>query len=585
MSFKQGYEEGQVARGVVVNLLKYAVIPAFGGMFIWVIVHKLILRYSLVDTPLFKHIDQWVGWVAGGYFLYLMLGGESKTTARIAAPSVTTKTGLRVKSGVYNLTTGERDIRTIKITNPYRHILVVGGPGSGKSFSIIEPILVQAMQQGKAALVYDYKFPEFAKLVASHAAPGVTPYYINFDDLTRSHRVNPISPQLMNRSSYADQYARTVVYNLIPDAASSANPFFADSAQGYLAAIFWFLREEYPEYCTLPHAMALVMCPATEVVALLETNEETRNSIAAIREALSADAQRAAIVGTLQNGLRKINSKEIAWVLSGDDFTLDLNNPDAPKALVLGNNADLEEVYGPVLALVATVALKKMNQKGKVDSLALLDEFPTFYLPNFESYPATVRINKVAVVVGIQDLAQLESRYGKVKQKAILGTLSNQFYGLQNHLEGAQYVSDLWGKEDVQASSINQSQSTGLNQNGSAGQAQSLTERQRIRVQDVTNLKMGQFYGKLVESDYSLFQARIKGQEWPEKDWAAFADVTPELVTANYRRIQQEARSLLAVGTVAPSPFVTASPVPTAAKPDPIEPKPTDKGPELTDDF
>jgi hypothetical protein len=582
MSFKQGYEEGQVFSSLLVRLFKYGAIPAFGGMFIWLMIHRLLLKFNWVDVPMFKLVDQWVGWVAGGYFLYLMLGGESKPKATIATPSVTTKTTTKVKAGVYNLATWEKDIPMIKITEPYRHLLVAGGPGSGKSFSVLEPILVQAMQQGKAGLIYDYKFPTFARLVAS-SAKGVQPFYINFDDLSRSHRVNPIAPQLMTRSSFADQYARTVVYNLIPDAATSANPFFADSAQGYLAAIFWFLREEHPQYCTLPHAMALAMCPAAEVVTLLETNEETRNSIAAIREALSADAQRAAIVGTLQNGLRKINSKEIAWVLSGDDFTLDLNNPDAPKALVLGNNADLDDVYGPVLALLATVALKQMNQKGKADSIALLDEFPTFYLPNFDTYPATARSNKVAIVVGIQDFAQLEGRYGKTKKNAILGTLSNQFYGLQNNLEGAQYVSDLWGKEDVQTNSINQSQSTGLNQNGSAGNAQSLTERQRIRVQDVTNLEPGQFYGKLVESDFTSFKARMKGHEWPDKDWQAFADVSPDQVTANYQRIQQEARSLLLVINTAPTPETPVILPP--AKSVTAEPKQKSKGPELADEF
>jgi len=325
--------------------------------------------------------------------------------------------------------------------------------------------------------------------------------------------------------------------------------------------------------------MALAMCPTAEVVALLETNEETRGSIAPIREALTADAQRAAIVGTLQNGLRKINSKEIVWVLSGADFTLDLNNPAAPKALVLGNNPDLDDTYGPVLALVATVALKQMNQVGKADSIALLDEFTTFYVPNFDTYPATARSNKVAIVIGIQDFSQLEARYGKNKKNAILGTLSNQFYGLQNNLESAQYVSDLWGKEDVQTTSTNQSESSGPKQSSSAGTSQATTERQRIRVQDVTNLQTGQFYGKLVESDYSTFKARLSGTEWPATEWKEFAEVTPEMVTANYRRIQTEARSLLTVATKTPAPAPVVISPPAAA------PRPTNNGQAVADDF
>jgi hypothetical protein len=578
MGFRQGYEAGQWYTSLLGSFFKYILIPAGGGLILSILLELLFTMVGLHQLPLFQKLEVWGGWIAGFYFLFLMAGGGSKKAA-VAKASVTSRTGLKIKEGVYNLPTLERDIQTIKITNPYRHTLVAGGPGSGKSFSILEPMLVQAMQQGKAALVYDYKFPTFARLVASYKAQGVTPYYINFDDLTRSHRVNPIDPQLMSRSSFADQYARTVVYNLIPDAATSANPFFADSAQGYLAAIFWFLREEYPQYCTLPHAMALAMCPTAEVVALLETNEETRASIAPIREALSADAQRAAIIGTLQNGLRKINNKEIVWVLSGSDFRLDVNNPQAPKAVVLGNNPDLEDTYGPVLALLATVALKHMNQKGKAESIALLDEFPTFYVPNFDTYPATARSNKVAIVVGIQDFAQLESRYGRNRKNAILGTLSNQFYGLQNNLESAQYVSDLWGKEDVETTSINQSQSTGHNQNSSAGTSQGTTERQRIRVQDVSNLQTGQFYGKLVESDYTTFKARLKGTDWPVTEWKPFAQVTPDMVKANYRRIQEEVRSLLAIQ----SPPIETTPilVPKSG----AAPKPSHNEHSLGDEF
>ncbi len=584
MGFRQGYEDGQWYASLLGGLFKYVIIPVAGGFIMSLLLEVLFTTVGLHKLPLFQNLERWGGWIAGIYFLYLMTGGSSQKAA-VAQASVTTQTGLKIKEGVYNLPTLERDIRTIKIANPYRHTLVAGGPGSGKSFSILEPMLVQAVQQGKAALVYDYKFPTFARLVASHTAKGVTPYYINFDDLSRSHRVNPIDPHLMNRSSFADQYARTVVYNLIPDAATSANPFFADSAQGYLAAIFWFLREEHPQYCTLPHAMALAMCPAVEVVALLETNEETRSSIAAIREALTADAQRAAIVGTLQNGLRKINNKEIVWVLSGSDFRLDVNNPKDPKAVVLGNNPDLEDTYGPVLALLATVALKHMNQQGKADSIALLDEFPTLYVPNFDTYPATARTNKIAITVGIQDFAQLESRYGRTRKNAILGTLSNQFYGLQNNLESAQYVSDLWGKEDVETVSINNSQSTGPGQNGSAGTSQGTTERQRIRVQEVSNLQTGEFYGKLVESDYSTFKARIKGTAWPATEWKPFAEVTPDMVKDNYRRIQEEARSLLTAGNPPFAPVIAPLPVPTVVKSNPIEPKPSGKGQELADDF
>lgn len=512
------------------------------------------IKIDLVHAPFLSQIHDYIGYAVALGIFYLLIRWNKPRRAQLEKATVTTKTKTKVSTGVYNLPTLEKDVKTIKITNPYRHTLVAGGPGSGKSYSIIEPMLVQAMKEGRAGLIYDFKFPTLASSVAT-AAKGVTPYYINFDNLNQSHRVNPIHPAIISHSSYADQFAQTVIYNLLPRDSSGNASFFTDSAQGYLSAIFWFLREEYPDFCTLPHAIALANQDPAQVVALLETNEETRGTIAPIREALKSDGQRAAIVGTLQNGLRKINTKEIVWVLSGNDFTLDLNNPAQKKALVLGNNAEFYKTYGPILALLATAALKQMNQRGKAESIVILDEFPTLFIPNFDTYPATARSNKIAIVVGVQDISQIEEMYGKNVKNAILGILSNQFYGQQNNLDSAKYVSELWGKEDVQATGISESQSTGPNQNGNAGTSNSLTERQRIKVQDVSNLAQGQFFGKIVESDFSTFKAQIKSTDWEADDLQDFTTVTQEEITANYRRIQQEVRGMLDQITTIPPPL------------------------------
>jgi hypothetical protein len=580
MGFRGGYESGQFYGSLLVNVFKYIIVPAVGAFLLYLLLDmaiELILK-DLFHQPkptFIKAAERWIYGALFLFFLYLMAGGRLSKPS-IAQASVTTRTGLKVARGVYNLATLERDIPMIKITKPTHHNLIAGSPGSGKSFGIIEPMLLQAMQQGKAGLVYDYKFPTFAKLVAASVAKGVTPYYINFDDLTYSHRVNPIHPQVMTEMAYAKQFATTVVKNLAGQGGDT-NGFFNDSAIGYLSLLFWYLRTEYPAFCTIPHAILLAFQDTEQVVGLLETSRDPviRTSVRPIRTSLKSSKQLAAIEGTLQQRLQTLISAKLFWVLSGDDLRLNLNEPDDKKVLVLGNNSNLDEVYGPVLALLASVALKEMNQPGKAESIFMVDEFPTIYIPRFETYPATCRSNGVEVTIGIQDFSQMEERYGRNMKNAIMGTLGNQFFGMQANLESAKYVSELWGKEEVQATSTSQSETTGgTRPGGNTGQSVSLTERQRIKVQDVSNLKQGEFYGKLFQSDFSTFKARIKAVERPAgAEWKPFSQVTDEMIEQNFSRVENDILSLMK------TPTDSGTPIPVQAPPS------NSNGQALADEF
>ena len=373
-------------------------------------------------------------------------------------------------------------------------------------------------------------------------------YFVNFEDLTRSHRVNPLHPATMPTQSHADEYARAILYNLKPDAIKKGD-FWTDSAHSYLTALIWFLREEYPQYCTLPHVMALAFQPTADVVALLSTNPETRGTVASLRESLERKAvgQTAGVVSTLQTALRKINTKHIVWVLSGHDFGLNINDPNDPKFVTLGNSPALSSTFAPVIALLTTVAIKQMNQQGKLSSSIILDEAPTLFIPNFEQLPATGRSNWIATVFGAQDISQIEDMYGRSKKDALLANLNNQFYGRVGHLQTAQYVSDLWGREDVEQRS--QSSSSSQRGNDTASQSNSvsysMTQRERVKVQEVSELRTGEFYGQLVESDFSSFKAQVKATDSGQlPEIVPFAFVTEQDVKQNFLRIQDEIDSL-----------------------------------------
>ncbi|GAB3742220.1 hypothetical protein GCM10028816_51600 [Spirosoma lituiforme] len=584
MNMQQPYEGREFGK-VIGKLVVFTLIAALGGFLIHMVLEAMFHTIGMGRWPTVQKIEKWAGWGFGLYF-FVQLAAPGTKKPSLSKASVTTRTGLRVKTGVYSLATQEGDIRTIKITKPTHHTLIAGSPGSGKSFSLLEPILMQAMQQGKAGLVYDYKFPSLAPLVAATVPEGTKDYYINFDDLRYSHRVNPIHPQVMTEMAYAKQFATTIVKNLAGNGGDS-HAFFTNSAIGYLSLILWYLRTEQSQFCTLPHAILLAFQETEKVVELLEMSRDSviRTAVKPIRTALKSSNQLAAIEGTLQQGLQTLISAKLFWVLSGNDFQLDLNNPKDPKVLVLGNTAKLDEVYGPILALLATVALKEMNQPGRAESIFMVDEFPTIYIPRFETYPATCRSNGVEVIIGIQDFAQMEDRYGKTMKNAILGTLSNQFFGMQANLESAKYVSELWGKEEVQTTSTSQGESSnGHRQGSNVGQSFSLTQRQRIQVQDVSNLKQGEFYGKLFQSDYSTFKAQIRPVERPASPrWKPFTEVTEAKLEANFSRIEREIATLMQ--GLPPKPLEPLPPVPAPKPTPPPTPKLNRPEADLADDF
>lgn len=498
-------------------------------------------------------VVHWLAVVMAVYGSWVALSGQRKKFG-IEKASTASKTGRKVKESVYTIETHTPAVPRIHLTNPFRGVLILGGAGAGKSRSLIEPIIQQTIQQGYAGLLYDFKFPTLAKVADMAMRETNTPrlkYFVNFEDLTRSHRVNPLHPDTMPTQSHADEYARSILYNLKPDAIKKAD-FWVDSAQSYLTALIWFLREEYPQYCTLPHVMALAFQPTADVVALLSTNPETRGTVASLRESVQrkAEGQTAGVVSTLQTALRKINTKEIVWVLSGDDFSLNINDPQEPKFVTLGNSPTLSSTFAPVIALLTTVALKQMNQQGKAPSAVILDEAPTLFIPNFEQLPATGRSNHIATIFGAQDISQIEDMYGRSKKDALLSNLNNQFYGRVGHRETAQYIADLWGREYVQQRTEGQNESSrsrDFETTQSRSVSHSYTERSRVRIQDVLELQTGEFYGQLVDSDFSSFKAQIKAPEpAPLPEIVPVTTATSQAVKKNFIRIQEEIESLLA---------------------------------------
>ncbi|WKN44294.1 type IV secretory system conjugative DNA transfer family protein [Tunicatimonas pelagia] len=437
----------------------------------------------------------------------------------------------------------------INVPNPYRGTLIVGSSGSGKSV-LGNAFLEQFVQKGFSGIVYDFKFPVLANILntALHCygiAHGLRYYIVNFRNLSQSHRCNPLAPENIPTLSHAEEYAQAIIQNL-DTATIKRRDFFASSAQTWLTALIWFFRSEHPQYCTLPHVINAVLYPDyTHVISMLEANPQSSDLIRSIATAIrnKAEKQLAGVIASLQMMVTKLNSPEIAWVLSGDDFTLDINNPDQPKLLCLGSDPGLVDTFSPVISLIMTVALKRMNQVGKHRSFVLLDEAPTLYIPRFEMIPATARSNRIASVYMVQDLSQMIDRYGKDKAEVIIANLSNQFYGKASSVETARRVSEMIGREErsIQNHSRGMSHASRGGRNLSQNISVSQQERLLIKPQEVMQLSPGAFVGQTVESTIPYFRAQTRWKKEPTTcGITSFTSLNDQNVSANFSSIRRE---------------------------------------------
>ncbi|RAK62405.1 type IV secretory system conjugative DNA transfer family protein [Hymenobacter edaphi] len=475
----------------------------------------------------------------------------------------------------------------VNVPNPYRGVLVLGGAGAGKTYSIGEPVIEQLAAKNFAGLIYDFKFPVLAetaqkalelagrrlgpprRLPNGEPEPAVVLHVINFRDLQRSERVNPLRAADMPVVAFAEEYSRAIINNLNP-ASIRKMEFFDISAVAYLTGIIWFYKKHFPRYCTIPHVVATAIHKDFKhVLSMLETDPECAGMVRSIVTAVEqrAEKQVAAVVGTLQVIMNRINSPEIVWVLTpdeekGEGFSLNLNDPRQPALLCIGNDPTLKETFSPVVSCIITVAIKLMNQQHKHRSYVFLDEAATVYVPGLELLPATARSNKVATIYMTQDLAQMTDAYGPEKMKVMVSNLNNQFFGKVNSLDTAKFISELVGREDKQMVST----STGKSQGGagshgshSSNLSTSYQERNLVRVQDAISLQQGEFIGQTVETERTFFQGVISRadatpERFPLHPVATFGDNEEEsaatlsvVVQENYRRVSQQVRETLAM--------------------------------------
>ena len=455
----------------------------------------------------------------------------------------------------------------INVVNPFRASMVLGTPGSGKSYAIVNNYIKQQIEKGFAMYIYDYKFPDLSEIAYNHLlhhldAYKVKPqfYVINFDDPRKSHRCNPINPAFMTDISDAYESAYTIMLNLNRSWIQKQGDFFVESPIILLAAIIWFLKiYENGKYCTFPHAIEFLNRPYAQIFPILTSYDELANYLSPFMDAWEGGAQEQlqGQIASAKIPLSRMISPALYWVMTGDDFSLDINNPNEPKVLVVSNNPDRQNIYSAALGLYNSRIVKLINKKKQLKSSVIIDELPTIYFRGLDNLIATARSNKVAVCLGFQDFSQLTRDYGDKESKVIQNTVGNVFSG-QVVGETAKTLSERFGKV------LQQRQSMTINRNDKSTSISTQMDS-LIPASKISNLTQGMFVGAVSDNfderiDQKIFHAEIVVDsakvsadmktykpipnitDFTDKE---SCDTLKETIEANYRKVKQEIRSLV----------------------------------------
>ena len=399
----------------------------------------------------------------------------------------------------------------INVVNPFRATIVLGTPGSGKSFAVVNNYIKQQIEKGYSMYIYDFKFSDLSTIAYNHMMNHqngykVKPqfYVINFDDPRRSHRCNPIHPDFMSDISDAYESAYTIMLNLNKTWVQKQGDFFVESPIILFAAIIWYLRiYKNGKFCTFPHAIELLNRRYEDVFPILTSYPELENYLSPFMDAWQGGAmeQLAGQIASAKIPLSRMISPQLYWVMSASEFTLDINNPEEPKILCVGNNPDRQNIYGAALGLYNSRIVKLINKKGQLKSSVIIDELPTIYFKGLDNLIATARSNKVAVCLGFQDFSQLVRDYGDKEAKVVINTVGNIFSG-QVVGETAKTLSERFGKvlQKRQSISINrQDVSTSINT-----QMDSLIPPSKI-----SGLTQGMFVGSVSDNFTERIEQKI----------------------------------------------------------------------------
>ncbi len=447
----------------------------------------------------------------------------------------------------------------INVINPFRSSLVIGTPGAGKSYFVVRHIITQHIRKGFTMFIYDFKYDDLTRiayntLLRNAKVYPVLPkfYVINFEDLSRSHRCNPLDPATMEDITDATESSRTIMLGLNREWIKKQGDFFVESPINFVTGIIWFLRKyEDGKYCTLPHVIELMQLEYPILFKLLRTEPEIDVLINPFESAFRNEAmeQLEGQIASAKISMARLSSPQLYYVLSGNDFTLDINNPKEPKLVCMGNNPQKQQIYGAVLSLYISRVIKLVNKKHQQKCSLIFDEFPTIYFNGIDGLIATARANRVATTLAVQDYSQLKKDYGKDQAEVIMNIVGNVISG-QVVGDTAKLLSERFGKivQERESISINTTE-TSISRSTQLDSA--------IPPSKIAALSSGEFVGTVADDpdqkiDLKVFHAEIlndheaiRKEEGKYQQIPAIRKISHYEIQQNYFKIKKDIEQIV----------------------------------------
>ncbi|THV57572.1 conjugal transfer protein TraG [Chryseobacterium candidae] len=464
-----------------------------------------------------------------------------------------------VKSNPYSVNF-KTENGVINVVNPFRGTMVLGTPGSGKSYSVVEEYIRQHIQKQFSMMVYDFKFPALANETFAFyeyykGKYKIEPRFcvVSLDDLEKSNFVNPLDPQLIRKAADAIEASQTILFNLNKEWITEKD-FFAQSAISYFAACIYFLRiYEDGKFCTLPHAISLASLPDEKVFKVFGKYSELRFFMTPFADALAKQAyeQLSGQTASARIPLSQLATKELFWVMGNNVFpeeniSLSINNPESPCILIIANSPSTQTTNSPALGLVVTQLLKEINQQGRQPCSVILDELPTMYFMGLDNLIATARSNKVSTTIGMQDLEQLKRDYGDKVAETIFNIVGNVFSGSVRS-DTASKLQEIFGKKKQRLKNVT------IDTNNSYSINENL--EYAIPVSAISQLSQGEFVGVIADNfgeeiNRKIFRGKIKVEKRTDQirkeiPTVIEGEMINEVLNGNFERIVKEVDILI----------------------------------------
>ena len=459
--------------------------------------------------------------------------------------------------------------------NPFRGTMVIGVPGSGKSFGIINPAIRQMIAKNFCLCIYDFKFPDLGKIAYYHYLLKKSTdenykhnfYVINLDDVEKSKRINPFKKEYIGTLAEAQEMAESMVSALQKGGASAgggSEQFFTQSAINFLSScIYFFATLENGKYSDLPHLLSFMNRSYKEIFDSLFTHEELHSLLSPFKSAYDNKAfdQLEGQVGTLKIFLSRLATKESFWVFSGDEVELKITDKENPSIVILASDPGTQDINSALYSSVLNRILRLINSKENMPGGIIADEFPTIYIHKIDNVVATARSNRVAVMLGLQEIPQLKQFYKKEVADTISSIVGNILSGAARDKNTLEWLEKMFGKikQKTYSQSISQQgTTTSINEKMDfmipAGKIAALRTGEMVGMiaqgeeNDTEEYKTSAISGKI-----NLDMTKIKEEEknyikmptyYSFKDKLG-ADRKEDVLMTNFRRINKEIEILV----------------------------------------